>query len=95
MFITDFLLFLLCAPKTELMELDRNEYINREITVTFTPKKCIHAEKCAKGLSRVFRTSVLPWINLDGAETNKIISQIKKCPSGALDFCHNPVKIPA
>ncbi len=77
------------------MELDRNKYINREITVTFTPKKCIHAEKCAKGLSKVFRTSVLPWINLDGAETNKIISQIKKCPSGALSFCHNPMKIPA
>ena len=83
------------SPKHELMELDRNKYVNREITVTFAPNKCIHAEKCAKGLSEVFRTTVLPWINLDGAKTNKIISQIKKCPSGALDFCHNHAKVSA
>ena len=75
------------------MEFERNNYVNSEITVTFTPKKCIHAEKCAKGLSNVFRTSVLPWIDLEGAENNKIISQIKKCPSGALDFCYNHLKV--
>jgi len=53
------------------MEFERNNYVNSEITVTFTPKKCIHAEKCAKGLSNVFRTSVLPWIDLEGAEIIK------------------------
>lgn len=76
------------------MEFNRNNYVNSEITVTFTPKKCIHAEICAKGLSDVFRTSVLPWINLEGAKTKKIISQIKKCPSGALEYCYNHLKVP-
>ncbi|PKA83988.1 putative Fe-S cluster protein YjdI [Ulvibacter sp. MAR_2010_11] len=71
------------------METYDNEFTNGEITVTFQPKKCIHAEKCAKGLSEVFRTTVIPWIDLDGAETEKIIQQIKKCPSGALNFCYN------
>jgi uncharacterized Fe-S cluster protein YjdI len=71
------------------METYDNEYTNGEITVTFEPKKCIHAEKCAKGLSEVFRTTVLPWIDLEGAETGQIIDQIKKCPSGALHFCYN------
>ena len=71
------------------METYENEFTNGEITVTFEPKKCIHADKCAKGLSEVFKTTVIPWIDMDGAETEKIIRQIKKCPSGALNFCYN------
>ena len=63
-----------------------NEFSNDEITVTYEPSICIHAEKCAKELSSVFRTSIIPWINLDDAETNAVINQIKKCPSGALKY---------
>ena len=66
-----------------------NEFTNGEITVTYKPSKCIHAEYCAKGLSEVFRTSVIPWINMEAATTERIISQIKKCPSGALEYCQN------
>lgn len=69
--------------------LTENVYRNEDITVTFKPRLCIHSEKCAKGLSEVFRTSVIPWIDLDGAESKRIIRQIKKCPSGALQFCRN------
>ena len=69
--------------------LANNVFSNEDITVTFEPKLCIHAEKCAKGLSSVFRTDVLPWINLDAAETHRITEQIKKCPSGALQYCRN------
>lgn len=64
-------------------------FSNKDITVTFEPKLCIHAEKCAKGLSNVFRTDVIPWIDLDAAKTKKIIKQIRKCPSGALQYCQN------
>ncbi|HEX9600637.1 MAG TPA: (4Fe-4S)-binding protein [Mariniflexile sp.] len=71
------------------METYTNEFSNSDITVTYEPCKCIHAEKCAKGLSEVFRTSVIPWINLDGTETNRIINQIKRCPSGALKYRKN------
>lgn len=71
------------------METDNNTFTNGEITVSYEPKKCIHAEECAKGLSDVFRTTVIPWINLDASETKKIITQVKKCPSGALHFCYN------
>lgn len=72
--------------------LTNNVFSNDDITVTFEPKLCIHAEKCAKGLSEVFRTDVLPWINLDAAETQRITNQIRKCPSGALQFCQNEEK---
>ena len=63
-----------------------NTYSNDEITVTYEPSICVHAEKCAKELSSVFRTSIIPWINLDDAETNDVINQIRKCPSGALQY---------
>lgn len=68
------------------METQDNIFSNDDITVTFEPCKCIHAEKCAKELSEVFRTSVIPWINLDGSKTERIIKQIERCPSGALQY---------
>lgn len=68
------------------METDANTFSNNEITVTFEPCKCINAERCARELSNVFRNSVIPWIDLNGASTKKIIKQVKKCPSGALKF---------
>jgi len=71
------------------METYENEFSNGEITVTYEPKKCIHAEKCAQGLSEVFKTFVIPWIDLDAADSKKIICQIKKCPSGALNYYRN------
>ncbi|WP_347924672.1 (4Fe-4S)-binding protein [Pontimicrobium sp. SW4] len=74
------------------METQDNIFSNEDITVTFEPCKCIHAEKCAKELSQVFRTSVIPWINLEGTEPQKIIEQIKKCPSGALQYSLNTIK---
>jgi uncharacterized Fe-S cluster protein YjdI len=71
------------------MESYKNEFSNKDITVCYEPCKCVHAEKCARELSEVFRLSIIPWINLDGTETKKIINQIKKCPSGALTYRKN------
>ncbi len=48
--------------------------------------KCIHSEHCWRELGTVFRRNEKPWINLDGAETEAIIEQIDKCPSGALSY---------
>lgn len=69
------------------MEINANVFSNAEITVTYEPRRCCNAELCAKQLSNVFRSSVIPWIDLEGAQTDAIINQIKKCPSGALK-CH-------
>lgn len=74
------------------MEINENQYSNGEITVTYNPTKCIHAEKCASELSEVFRTTVIPWINLEGAETKKVVKQVRKCPSGALQCRYNRKK---
>lgn len=75
------------------MEINENVFSNAEITVTYKPKCCSNAELCAKQLSNVFRSSVIPWINLDGAQTNTIVNQIKKCPSGALQYHLNQKEV--
>ena len=71
------------------METNATFFSNNEITVTYEPCACVHAERCAQELSDVFRNSVIPWIDLDGASTEKIIKQIRKCPSGALKYYRN------
>lgn len=67
-------------------EVNDREFSNKEITVTYDPCICTLSGKCAKELSDVFSNSVIPWVNLDGVETKKVIQQIKKCPSGALQY---------
>ncbi|HRH42416.1 MAG TPA: (4Fe-4S)-binding protein [Pyrinomonadaceae bacterium] len=64
-------------------------YTNDEITVVWKPETCIHSTLCWKGLVRVFNPKARPWVNINGAETEKIIEQINKCPSGALSYFYN------
>lgn len=67
-------------------ETNVNEFSNEDLTITYNPSICTNAGRCAKELSDVFRTSVIPWIDLDGAPSLRIIEQVKKCPSTALKF---------
>ncbi|GMQ23920.1 hypothetical protein Aoki45_06020 [Algoriphagus sp. oki45] len=64
----------------------KKEYSNGEVTITWEPKKCIHSANCVKGLPAVFDSQKKPWIDPMGAETDQIVSQIQKCPSGALGY---------
>ncbi|WMI69750.1 (4Fe-4S)-binding protein [Mangrovimonas sp. YM274] len=68
------------------MKIQANQFSNDDITVSFNPCKCINSERCARELSSVFRQSVIPWIDMEGAPSNHIMAQIKKCPSGALSY---------
>lgn len=65
------------------------EYTNGEVTIVWEPEACIHSGICVKGLPNVFRPKVRPWIRIDKAETEDLISQVKRCPSGALSFYMN------
>ncbi|MDO5970962.1 (4Fe-4S)-binding protein [Flavivirga aquimarina] len=71
------------------MEINAKEFRNRDITVTYDPCKCVLSGTCAKELSDVFSNSVIPWVNLDNTETKRVIEQIKRCPSGALEYYRN------
>jgi uncharacterized Fe-S cluster protein YjdI len=68
------------------METPTLKYANKEITILWKPKLCIHSTKCWKGLLEVFNPSLKPWINANGAKSEEIIKQINQCPSGALSF---------
>jgi uncharacterized Fe-S cluster protein YjdI len=61
-------------------------YTNDHVTVIWKPEVCIHSKNCWKGLITVFNPQVRPWINMNGASTDRIIEQVKKCPSGALSY---------
>lgn len=68
------------------------EYTNGEVTVVWQAGTCIHSELCFKGLPNVFDPKKRPWVNVDGATTEEIVNQVKKCPSGALSYYMNNEK---
>ena len=61
-------------------------YTNENVTVVWKPKLCIHSAICFKGLPDVFDPKARPWVNINGAEAERIIEQVHKCPSGALSI---------
>jgi len=68
------------------------KYSNGEVTIVWKPDACIHSTLCwkeATGLPQVFNPKIRPWINAGGADTARIVNQVKKCPSGALSYFYN------
>lgn len=65
------------------------KYSNGKVTVVWKPKVCIHSTLCWKGLIEVFDPREKPWIKMNGASTERIIEQVKKCPSGGLGYFMN------
>lgn len=71
------------------MSREKIHYTNGEVTVVWQPKLCQHSANCVRGLPTVFDYKKRPWVNAEGADTEAIIDQVKKCPSGALSFFMN------
>jgi len=65
------------------------EYSNGELTIIWQPKSCIHAAECVKQLPNVYNPQAKPWITIENATTQELISQIEACPSGALTYKSN------
>lgn len=65
------------------------KYTNGEVTIVWKPGECIHSAICFKGLGEVFDPQKRPWITPEKSTTEKIIAQVKKCPSGALSYYVN------
>jgi uncharacterized Fe-S cluster protein YjdI len=71
------------------MPLNTHKYTNGEITIVWKPDVCIHSGICARGLAGVFDPRRKPWIDMSQSDTEKIMEQVKKCPSGALSYFVN------
>ncbi len=65
------------------------KYTNGDVTIVWKPNVCIHSGICFRGLGEVFHPRELPWITPEKASTEKIVEQVKKCPSGALSYFMN------
>ncbi len=68
------------------------EYTNGEITVKWQPDECIHATTCFKMLPDVFKPAERPWVQINAAETDKIIETVEACPTEALTWWYNKDK---
>ncbi|HEX6171890.1 MAG TPA: (4Fe-4S)-binding protein [Chitinophagaceae bacterium] len=65
------------------------KYSNGEVTIVWQPELCIHSGRCVRGLPDVFKPKEKPWITPERSTTEKIINQVKRCPSGALSYFLN------
>lgn len=62
------------------------EYVGGEAVVSFDPNICIHAGDCVRGLPSVFDVKLKRWIRPENAPAERVAEQVRRCPSGALQF---------
>ena len=61
-------------------------YIGTDVDITYSLKRCIHAEFCVKHLAQVFDKNKRPWIDPNGSSAEEIAAVQLLCPSGALHY---------
>ena len=74
------------------MENPVQRYVKGDLTVAVDPRVCTHSGVGVRGLFDVFDVAKRPWVNLDGAPAEKVAEQVKRCPSGALQFTRGASK---
>ena len=62
------------------------EYSTDEIVVRRDSTRCIHTAICLRALPEVFDVGRRPWIDLAGANADRVADAVRRCPTGALQF---------
>jgi uncharacterized Fe-S cluster protein YjdI len=47
---------------------------------------CIHSGECIRGLPAVFDVRLKRWVRPENAPAGQVAEQVRRCPSGALQF---------
>jgi len=80
---------------TETVEPKRiQSYETEEIIVTFDPNLCIHSGVCVRGLPLVFDVRRRRWVQPERAAAAEVAAQVRRCPSGALQYRWKTEPIP-
>ena len=61
-------------------------YSSDDVEVSFDSSVCQHAARCWQELPQVFHPKVRPWITPAEASAEEVVAQVKRCPSGALQY---------
>lgn len=64
----------------------KKEYPKDDVIILWDAGKCTHSAICAKGLPEVFKPKERPWVQVENAERDTIVAQVRRCPSGALSI---------
>lgn len=70
----------------------RDDYEAPEVTIHDNRGICAHVGFCTDELPEVFNNKLKPWVNPDGASGERIIRQVRRCPSGALSYSKDGVE---
>ncbi len=64
----------------------RRTYVGKDIDVSYDRTLCWHVGLCFRGLPDVFHPGTRPWITPDAADADRVAEQVRRCPSGALQY---------
>jgi uncharacterized Fe-S cluster protein YjdI len=62
------------------------EYVGDGITIHWDGDRCLHSERCTRGLPAVFDRERRPWVDVAGATADAVAAVVDTCPSGALSY---------
>ncbi|MBK9122160.1 MAG: CDGSH iron-sulfur domain-containing protein [Chloroflexi bacterium] len=63
---------------------DDRRFRGTQADITYSLKRCVHAQECVRRLSSVFDNQRRPWIDANGASADDVLEVVRHCPSGAL-----------